>query len=97
MIGSARPGKTASQNYDGIVDMDRDKLSVSLRLESKDLPQQSVAEASLPASPCIQVCTLNDQQMCIGCRRTIKEIVAWPRLSRSEQAAMLEELTVREL
>ena len=31
-------------------------------------------------SPCIRHCTLDDQQVCIGCYRTIDDIVAWSSL-----------------
>jgi len=28
-------------------------------------------------SPCIEVCALNDQDICIGCYRTANEIIEW--------------------
>ena len=28
-------------------------------------------------SPCIEVCSLNDQDVCIGCYRTANEIIEW--------------------
>ena len=28
-------------------------------------------------SPCIEVCSLNDQDVCIGCNRTANEIIEW--------------------
>ena len=28
-------------------------------------------------SPCIEVCSLNDQDICIGCYRTANEIIEW--------------------
>lgn len=28
-------------------------------------------------SPCVEVCALNDQDVCIGCYRTANEIVEW--------------------
>ena len=28
-------------------------------------------------SPCIEVCSLNNQDMCIGCYRTANEIIEW--------------------
>jgi predicted Fe-S protein YdhL (DUF1289 family) len=34
-----------------------------------------------PVSPCIQVCTLDDDQVCIGCGRTVDDIIAWTRLT----------------
>ena len=48
-------------------------------------------------SPCIQVCVLNDDQLCIGCRRRIDEIVGWPRMNRAQKLAVLSELSSREV
>ena len=28
-------------------------------------------------SPCIEVCSLDDQDLCIGCQRTANEIIEW--------------------
>ncbi len=37
-----------------------------------------VAEsASQVESPCVKVCTLNDEQICMGCGRTVAEIAIW--------------------
>lgn len=38
-----------------------------------------------PASPCINVCVLDDHGCCKGCRRTITEIGRWSRMSAEEQ------------
>ena len=48
-----------------------------------------------PASPCIQVCTLDDAELCQGCRRTLQEIVNWSRLSADEQRAVIAQLPAR--
>jgi uncharacterized protein len=42
------------------------------------------------ASPCVNVCTLDAQSICIGCGRTIDEIASWSRLSVEEQRAVCE-------
>lgn len=31
----------------------------------------------LVASPCVRACTLDDDEVCIGCGRTLEEIKAW--------------------
>lgn len=37
-----------------------------------------MSESSLPVkSPCIEVCSLNDSDVCIGCYRTANEIIEW--------------------
>jgi predicted Fe-S protein YdhL (DUF1289 family) len=43
-------------------------------------------------SPCIKVCVLDDQQVCIGCKRTLDEIVAWGSLSDDARLNVLERL-----
>ena len=40
-----------------------------------------------PPSPCIGVCTLSREKVCVGCFRSLDEIAAWPAASdaRREQ------------
>lgn len=43
-----------------------------------------MSEVDLPVkSPCIEVCSLNDRDVCIGCYRTANEIIEW--FSASDQ------------
>jgi uncharacterized protein len=51
-------------------------------------------EAAVP-SPCIDICRLDAQGLCVGCRRTIDEIVEWPRASEARRREILDELEVR--
>jgi predicted Fe-S protein YdhL (DUF1289 family) len=37
------------------------------------------------ASPCIRLCTLDDQDVCLGCFRSMAEICAWSRASNDER------------
>lgn len=50
-----------------------------------------------PASPCNNVCTLNDERLCIGCKRSLDEIVAWPTMTADEQWAVARSLSARRL
>jgi predicted Fe-S protein YdhL (DUF1289 family) len=43
-------------------------------------------------SPCTAVCVLNTSNVCVGCRRTIDEIVRWPTMSDPERRAVLDRL-----
>jgi len=43
-------------------------------------------------SPCTGVCVLNTSNVCVGCRRTIDEIMRWPAMSDAERRAVLERL-----
>lgn len=45
----------------------------------------STAARGLP-SPCIQVCVLNAEQVCLGCGRHSQEIAAWPTADLGTQA-----------
>lgn len=53
------------------------------------------ARAGFPASPCVRLCALDDWKVCVGCKRTIQEIVAWSTMSAAEQWALVRELPNR--
>ncbi|MDJ0776435.1 MAG: DUF1289 domain-containing protein [Gammaproteobacteria bacterium] len=46
-------------------------------------------------SPCINICTLDDDDICVGCFRSIDEICAWREASESERRAVLERAAAR--
>lgn len=48
-----------------------------------------------PASPCNRICTLDDADVCLGCARTLAEIVGWARMTAAEQRAVLARLPAR--
>ena len=39
------------------------------------------------ASPCVRNCTLNDQDICLGCGRTLTDITSWTKMSEADKAA----------
>ena len=41
------------------------------------------------ASPCTSICSLNDQDICIGCYRTSKEIREWSYLDNHQRLDVL--------
>jgi predicted Fe-S protein YdhL (DUF1289 family) len=41
-------------------------------------------------SPCVNICTLDRNKVCIGCGRTIDEIAVWSRLGDEERRAVCE-------
>ncbi|MBX9912730.1 MAG: DUF1289 domain-containing protein [Pseudomonadaceae bacterium] len=41
------------------------------------------------ASPCINVCALDDADICIGCQRSVAEITQWGRMSNVERRQVL--------
>jgi len=56
-----------------------------------------MADAAPPiASPCIQVCTIDETNaLCVGCARTLAEIAAWTRYTDAERAAIMAQLPAR--
>ncbi|WP_375422526.1 DUF1289 domain-containing protein [uncultured Sphingomonas sp.] len=47
------------------------------------------------ASPCNQVCTLDADDVCAGCGRTIDEIASWGALPLPDRRAILAALPAR--
>jgi predicted Fe-S protein YdhL (DUF1289 family) len=41
------------------------------------------------ASPCVHVCALDDEDVCIGCQRTVAEITRWSLMDNNERRAVL--------
>jgi hypothetical protein len=46
-------------------------------------------------SPCVNVCRLDAQGLCIGCRRTLDEIAEWSRAGEARRREILRELPLR--
>ncbi|MBH3461548.1 DUF1289 domain-containing protein [Pseudomonas putida] len=42
------------------------------------------------ASPCVNVCALDEQDICIGCQRTVQEITQWARMDNDERRAVIK-------
>ncbi len=43
-----------------------------------------------PRSPCISVCVLDDNDICVGCYRSAEEVSDWFLASNEEKRAILE-------
>ena len=41
-------------------------------------------------SPCISVCALNDDGVCIGCWRTVEEIADWSALDNEQKVRVIQ-------
>ena len=46
-------------------------------------------------SPCVRKCTLDDDDICVGCFRSIDEICAWGSASNDERRGILEQVAAR--
>ncbi|MCK9236688.1 MAG: DUF1289 domain-containing protein [Thiopseudomonas sp.] len=47
------------------------------------------------ASPCVSICALDDDDVCIGCQRTGDEIIRWGKMTNDERRAVLTRLVQR--
>lgn len=49
------------------------------------------------ASPCVSICALDEEDICIGCQRNVDEIIRWSRLNNSERREVLQRCHERAL
>lgn len=57
--------------------------------------EQTGSRDERPLSPCVLICTLDDDKQCLGCGRTLAEISAWATLSVAEQWRIVDALATR--
>ncbi|BCG64344.1 MAG: putative protein-disulfide isomerase [Methyloprofundus sp.] len=48
-------------------------------------------------SPCVRNCCLNNDDICLGCFRSLDEITGWSQASELEKQAILDKATVRKM
>lgn len=48
-----------------------------------------ITERRPVASPCVSICALDEQDICIGCQRTALEITHWGQMSDDERREVL--------
>lgn len=47
-------------------------------------------------SPCVSVCALDEEDICIGCHRSADEIMHWARMTDDERREVLSKVAERE-
>ncbi|MBN7770118.1 DUF1289 domain-containing protein [Marinobacter daepoensis] len=47
-------------------------------------------------SPCVSVCALDENDVCIGCHRTGDEILRWTQMTDEERRSVLKQVAIRE-
>ncbi|EPJ46324.1 MAG: hypothetical protein OFPII_21390 [Osedax symbiont Rs1] len=47
------------------------------------------------ASPCIRNCCLNEDDICLGCYRSLQEICSWSSLSNQDRGQVLHNANAR--
>lgn len=47
-------------------------------------------------SPCVNICIMHPREgLCVGCYRTLDEIVAWAGMTPAERRAIMDDLAAR--
>ena len=46
-------------------------------------------------SPCVRLCTLGDDDICVGCFRSIEEITQWTKLDNTQKLEVIERCNSR--
>lgn len=54
-----------------------------------------MVEYATVISPCISICTLDENRVCLGCKRTDEEIRTWYTLDNAGKAAIIEAVKQR--
>lgn len=62
---------------------------------SKNASQLGVSQQV--KSPCINICCLDDEDVCSGCYRTSDEIMQWGRATNEERKNIMKNVAEREL
>jgi predicted Fe-S protein YdhL (DUF1289 family) len=53
-------------------------------------------ESTTPVkSPCVRKCTLDDDDVCVGCFRKLEEICAWGGASNEQRQQILNQVAFR--
>lgn len=56
----------------------------------------SIKSMTEPASPCVSICALDEEDICIGCYRSADEISNWVSFDPQRKLEVLENCLVRE-
>jgi predicted Fe-S protein YdhL (DUF1289 family) len=60
-------------------------------------PPKTTRQPVFPPSPCVDICELNDNDICIGCKRSIAEIAQWSTMTAEEQWRVVHALPERQI
>jgi predicted Fe-S protein YdhL (DUF1289 family) len=54
-----------------------------------------MGQATYIQTPCIRICQLNADSICVGCLRSLDEIGAWPDADTDERMRILDNISER--
>ncbi|MEC4089038.1 DUF1289 domain-containing protein [Pseudoalteromonas rubra] len=58
-------------------------------------PELTESETEIVPSPCIRHCCLDDNDVCVGCYRTLNEIMTWQSCDNEQKRAVLRACETR--
>ncbi|WP_185233420.1 DUF1289 domain-containing protein [Teredinibacter franksiae] len=61
------------------------------------MPKNEVNSTENVQSPCIKNCCLDSDEVCLGCKRTLAEIVEWSACNNNEKNEILHRCELRKL
>lgn len=56
-----------------------------------------MSDPEIPASPCVSICLLDGEDICVGCYRSAQEITDWFAATPAEKREVLRRSREREL
>ena len=55
-------------------------------------PEEDRQVMAAASTPCTRVCTLDRDGVCIGCHRTVEEIIRWRDMDEAERLRLMREV-----
>ena len=49
-------------------------------------------EIATVSTPCIRTCTLDREGICLGCHRTVDEIIRWREMGEAERLRLMRDV-----
>jgi len=49
-------------------------------------------ETAIVSTPCTRVCTLDREGVCLGCHRTVDEIIRWREMGENERLRLMRDV-----
>ncbi|MGK0249033.1 MAG: putative Fe-S protein YdhL (DUF1289 family) [Oleispira sp.] len=63
--------------------------------KKKSIPSSKV-ENTVVKSPCVNICCLNEEDVCLGCYRSCDEICKWGAMNNEQRNDVMKKVAERE-
>ena len=51
----------------------------------------AISQAAMISSPCLGVCRMDSEGLCVGCHRSLREIAGWSAMSEQQRQQLMRE------